>query len=203
MEENSAVKVHRKIIMARRVQKISEGISSLLPESAVSILDVGAGTGELAMAVKELRPEVEVSGVDVYVRPKTFIPVKKYDGGLLPFHDCSFDTVMTVDVLHHCSDPIAVLKECSRVSREWVIIKDHIADSYFDNVKLRFMDWVGNRAHGVALPYNYFSTVQWQNAFREAGLISIKNIAELNIYPLPLNVIFGGSLHCLHLLKKV
>ena len=56
---------------------------------------------------------------------------------------------MIVDVLHHCNDPVSVLKECARVSKRWVLIKDHVSDSVYDEKILKFMDWVGNRAHGV------------------------------------------------------
>lgn len=155
MNENMAVKAHRKIVMDRRVRQISKNISDLIPEDVVSVLDVGAGTGEMAHAIQSFRPKLSFSGVDVYIRPKTFIPVVKYDGSVLPFDDNSYDVIIVVDVLHHCKDPVSVLKECTRVSRRWVIIKDHVSDSFLDSKILKFMDWVGNRAHGVVLPYNY------------------------------------------------
>ncbi len=202
MKENLAVKVHRKIVMSRRVEQISKNISALIPKEVSSVLDVGAGTGEMACAIKNYRPELVVSGVDVYIRPKTFIPVTEYDGNRLPFNDNSFDAVITVDVLHHCADPVAVLKECARVSKRFVIIKDHVSDSAFDEKVLRLMDWVGNRAHGVVLPYNYLSSLAWDSAFEQAGLNVIDNLTQLKLYPLPFNIIFGGSLHCLTLLKK-
>jgi len=121
----------------------------------------------------------------------------------LSFDDCSFDAVMTIDVLHHCNDPVSVLKECARVSKRWVLIKDHVSDSVYDEKILKFMDWVGNRAHGVVLPYNYLSTSEWNSAFDKVGLKSVRKINQLNLYPMPFDMIFGGSLHCLHLLKKV
>jgi len=203
MKENVAVKVHRKIVMGRRVHQISKNISELLPAEVNSVLDVGAGTGEMAFAINNFRPELTMSGVDVYIRPKTFIPVTKYDGNRLPFDDNSFDAVITIDVLHHCDDLVAVLKECARVSKRFVIIKDHVSDSSFDEKVLTFMDWVGNRAHGVILPYNYLSSSGWNSAFDKAGLKVVSNISQLNLYPMPFDIIFGGSLHCLHLLKKV
>jgi ubiquinone/menaquinone biosynthesis C-methylase UbiE len=202
MKENIAVKAHRKIVMGRRVHQISKNIAELIPEKVVSVLDVGAGTGEMAFAINSFRPELTVSGVDVYIRPKTFIPVVKYDGNKLPFDDNSFDAVITIDVLHHCDDPVAVLKECARVSKQFVIIKDHVSDSHYDENILKFMDWVGNRAHGVILPYNYLSTSVWRSAFAEAGLKSVKQINQLKLYPMLFDIIFGGSLHCLHLLRK-
>lgn len=202
MKENIAVKAHRKIVMGRRVRQISSHISELMPKEVLSVLDVGAGTGEMAQAISSFRPELIFSGVDVYIRPKTFIPVVKYDGDRLPFDDDSFDAVITVDVLHHCDDPVAVLKECARVSKRFVIIKDHVSDSVYDEKILAFMDWVGNSAHGVVLPYNYLSTSDWASAFDKAGLKSMHNAKQLNLYPMPLDMVFGGSLHCLHLLSK-
>ena len=64
------------------------------------------------------------------------------------------------------------------------------------------MDWVGNSAHGVVLPYNYLSSSDWASAFDKAGLKSMHNANQLNLYPMPFDMVFGGSLHCLHLLSK-
>ena len=157
MKENVGVKAHRKLVMGRRVGQISKNITDLMPKDVVSVLDVGAGTGEMAKSIKFLRSGLNISGVDVYIRPTTFIPIVQYDGSTLPFEDNSFDAVTIVDVLHHCDDPVSVLKECARVSKQWILIKDHVSDSAYDEIRLRFMDWVGNRSHGVVLPYNYLS----------------------------------------------
>ena len=203
MKENVAVRAHRKIVMGRRVHQISKNIAELIPANVFSLLDVGAGTGEMAKAINSFRPELIVSGVDVYIRPKTFIPIVKYDGNILPFEDNSFDVVTVVDVLHHCDDPVSVLKECARVSKRFVLIKDHVSDSICDEKILKFMDWVGNRAHGVVLPYNYLSTSDWNSAFDKVGLKSVREVNRLNLYPMPFDVMFGGSLHCLNLLTKV
>ncbi len=203
MKENLAVRIHRNVVMGRRVRQISRNISDLIPENVVSILDVGAGTGEMAQAISRLRPKVEISGTDIYIRPQTFIPVVKYDGYKLPFDDASFDAVITVDVLHHCNDPIAVLKECARITRKWVVLKDHIANSTYDRKKLMFMDWVGNRAHGVVLHYNYLSSSEWEISFDKAKLKIVTKKDAFKLYPMPFDYIFGGPLHCLYLLMKV
>jgi SAM-dependent methyltransferase len=203
MKENLPVRVHRNLIMKHRVGRISRSISDLIPEDVFSVLDLGAGTGEMAQAINRLRPKIEISGADVYIRPKTFIPVVEYDGYKLPFDDNSFDAVITVDVLHHCKDPVAVLKECARITKKWVVIKDHIANSTYDRKKLMFMDWVGNRAHGVALHYNYLSSSEWNIAFNKAGLKIVIKRDALKLYPMPFDNIFGGALHCLYLLMKV
>ena len=203
MKENIAVKAHRKIVMGRRVRQISSYIAELMPKKVLSVLDVGAGTGEMAQAINSFRQELVFTGVDVYIRPKTFIPVVKYDGDRLPFNDNSFDAVIIVDVLHHCNDPVAVLKECARVSKSFVMIKDHVSDSVYDEKILAFMDWVGNSAHGVVLPYNYLSSSDWTSAFDKAELKTMQNVNQLHLYPMPFDMVFGGSLHCLQLLSKL
>lgn len=202
MKDNIAVRAHRQIVMNRRVRRISGVIASLIPEGVNTLLDVGAGTGEMVDAVRQRRAALQCQGVDVYIRPNTVVPVTAYDGDVLPFPDASFDAVMTVDVLHHCADPEAVLAECARVSRRWVIIKDHLADSRFASGLLRFMDWFGNRAHGVVLPYNYLSSEQWHNAFARCNLHQRQRVANLHIYPMPFSLLFDGRLHFAELLEK-
>ena len=200
--ENLAVRMHRRLVMNRRVERLAQHISTLMPDDVSTVLDVGAGSGELAVAINRLRDTLDFHGVDVYIRPQTFIPVSAYDGNTLPFDDASFDLVCTVDVLHHCEDPAAVLKECARVSRRWVVIKDHIANGAVARSTLRFMDWVGNRAHGVVLPYNYLSSSGWQGALESAGLHTTRNIGSLGLYPFPFNLLFDRDLHFVSLFEK-
>jgi ubiquinone/menaquinone biosynthesis C-methylase UbiE len=109
---------------------------------------------------------------------------------------------MTIDVLHHTDDPIKVLKEMKRVSKRYILIKDHTANHSFDRFILKFMDYVGNRLYGVALPYNYLSNKAWLNAFKQTRLEVIKKTKRFYLYPWPFDLIFGRKLHCLYLLKK-
>lgn len=202
LTENMGVLIHRAFIMDRHVSRITTLMAELVYEDVISLLDVGAGTGEIAQAICKIRPELIISGVDVKIRPKTFIPVVDYDGNQLPFDDNAFDAVIIIDVLHHCNDPIAMLQECSRVSKKWVLIKDHISETPLNRAILRFMDWIGNRAHGVVLPYNYLSSAEWASVFNQTGLHDVRKLNQFDLYPIPFDLIFGGSLHCLHLLSK-
>lgn len=201
-KENMAVVLHRNLVMNRRVTRIVRAIHDVLPDDVQSLLDVGAGSGEMAYSLNCLRPALHVSGVDTYIRDKSFFPIAPYDGLNLPFLDDAVDVVMLIDVLHHCDDPVLVLKECVRVSRKWILVKDHISDGTVSNLKLRFMDWVGNRAHGVVLPYNYLSSGAWADAIKQCDLTICDSRKNLDLYPGIFNYIFGGRLHNFWLLQK-
>jgi len=109
---------------------------------------------------------------------------------------------MFVDVLHHTKDPLVLLGEARRVSRRWIVIKDHFRDGFLANETLRFMDWVGNARYGVALPYNYWSSQQWTDGFTRLGLTTAKQILGLGLYPFWANWLFGRGLHFVVLLEK-
>jgi SAM-dependent methyltransferase len=134
-------------------------------------------------------------GIDIFLRPRLQIPVLKYDGVHIPHPDQSFDAVIFLDVLHHTTDPMSLLTEASRVSRKYMIIKDHSRDGFTAGTLLRFMDWVGNAPHGSVLPYNYWSSGQWRSAFGALGLKMSEYRGRLGLYPFPGNWIFERSLH--------
>ncbi len=143
--------VHGGYVHGRRVRVLKAQIAPLIPQSA-SVLDVGAGDGYVAEALMAERPDIQIRGIDPLVRPNARIQVSVFDGTTIPFADDSFDAVMLVDVAHHAADPLGLLKEVARVTRRVVIIKDHRREGLFAFSTLRFMDAVGNRRHGVALP---------------------------------------------------
>lgn len=115
-----------------------------------------------------------------------------YDGTQFPFADGSYDYVTFVDVLHHTADPLALLVEAKRVARKGIIIKDHLCDSRLARRMLVFMDWVGNRQHGVALPNNFWSTAQWSEAWLRLGTKPDAWVTRFGLYPGLLNPLFEG-----------
>src|SRR5512143_1942943 len=153
-------RLHGSVVFGRRVRVLAAAVAPLLP--AGNLVDVGCGSGEIARAVATLRPDVEPQGFDVLVRPSCAIPARSFDGRTLPLPDGAASAALLVDVLHHADDPAALLAECARVARV-VVVKDHLARSGLDRKVLAFMDWVGNRPHGVVLPYSYFSPEGWES----------------------------------------
>lgn len=182
--------------MNRRVSILAKHLASLIPEiESLQGLDVGCGSGEVAECVQQWRSNVTFQGIDVLVRPQTRIPVQQFDGLKIPFGDRHFDFIMLVDVLHHADDAGVLLAECVRVSRQFILIKDHHCNSRWDDGRLRLMDWVGNRSYGVALPYNYLSTQEWETLYANHQLSPQKTLDCLNLYPPPATLIFDSDLH--------
>jgi SAM-dependent methyltransferase len=183
----------------RRIWVLSRALANAIPGRG-TVLDIGCGDGQLALALMKLRPDLRIEGVDVVARPKTLIPVAHYDGVKLPFADKSFDYVTIVDVLHHTDDPTVVLSEASRVAREGVVIKDHLREGWLAQMTLSFMDWCGNIGDGVPLPYNFLSRSEWQGAFFKSKLQSVSTTETLGIYLPPGRWLFDRNLHFVSLL---
>jgi ubiquinone/menaquinone biosynthesis C-methylase UbiE len=178
----------------RRVYVLSRQLARAIP-SRGTVLDIGCGDGQIAMALMRLRPDLKVEGVDIVPRPRTLIPVVQYDGVTLPFADRSVDYVTIVDVLHHTTDPTIVLKEAARVARQGVIIKDHLREGFLANPTLVFMDWFGNLGDGVPMPYTFLNRTEWQGAFFKARLEKVTMVEKLNLYLPPARWLFDRHLH--------
>jgi len=187
--------VHTSVVLGTRIDKLAQFFVQLMPDIPLTGLDVGCGSGELAMKIQNKRPDIKLTGTDVFVRENTAIKVLEFDGLHLPFEDNSHDFVMISDVLHHTNNPEALLRECKRVAKSFILIKDHICDSTWDKQILSFMDWVGNRGYEVVLPYNYLSTKNWNDIYSRIGLTLEKEFDSLHLYPQPFSMIFDSSLH--------
>lgn len=194
-------RIHGDYIFSRRVRVLSRLLRELMPQGA-RVLDVGCGDGMLAKLIMQERPDVEMHGIDVLLRKHSHIPVRLFDGCVIPHPDESFDIVMFVDVLHHMSDPNILVCEAARVARQSIIIKDHTRNGLFADTTLRFMDWVGNARHGVELPYNFWPRKRWLEFFGKLNLEVQVWKKNLNIYPRPASWLFDRSLHFIAQLKK-
>ncbi len=102
----------------------------------ISILDVGAGSGELLAAAREILTSRTPLLVGVDVNPSSVntiaaradIESVQGDALALPFADSSFDMVVCSLFLHHLTDEVAVklIREMRRVARlRFVIIDIH------------------------------------------------------------------------------
>lgn len=92
------------------------------------VLDVGAGTGTLAILIKQRVPEASVIGIDGDPKILGIAREKIAKAGLdielrealaqrLPFPDASFDRVVSTLMIHHLADKEAAFREMARVLR--------------------------------------------------------------------------------------
>jgi SAM-dependent methyltransferase len=188
-------------VFQRRARVLAELLAARIPQCA-SVLDIGCGDGTISSLIAHLRPDLSIQGVEYMVRPACKIECRPFDGSALPFPDASFDVCLFVDVLHHTQDPAILLREATRVTRSYLLLKDHLDESFFDDVTLRFMDWVGNRPHSVVLTYNYQGRKQWEEYFSDCGLVQESWTSHVPLYPWPFSLVVGRGLHFVALLRK-
>jgi len=191
---------HGTLVHNRRVRMLANAIAPLI-EPQWTVLDVGCGDGRLANLIRQRIDRVQIQGYDLLVRDGAAIPVRPFDGRRIPQEDKSVDAVLMVDVLHHTEDPMVLLREAARVARTAVILKDHRLERPLAAATLRFMDWIGNRPHGVVLPYNYWSQRQWREAWKALGLGVEHFQTRIGLYPLPARWLFEPGLHFLARLR--
>ncbi len=180
-----------RVLFPARINYLVHWLSPQLMDSG-NVLDLGASDGRLAHALSQHAPAT-FTGCDVLVPEKTAIPVVQYDGTTLPFEDRSFDAVMLIDMLHHTDDPVEIVREAVRVSRKYVLIKDHYYNNSFDWYGLKAMDYVGNAPYNIRLPYNYLNDGQWR------GLINTLNLRIVHEAKFRYNLIDP----CRHVLFKL
>lgn len=193
-------RIHGAYVHSRRTRVLAEAAARLLPRG-VSVVDIGCGDGLFAALLSELRPDLEITGVEVAPRPTCRVPVIAFDGEHLPFADGHFGASVLIDVLHHTRAPAALLREAARVSGGRVLLKDHTRTGRLSGLILRFMDETGNRRHRVALPFNYLGPDEWSRAYADANMEVEASDPVSRLYPFPASLVFGGRLQFMALLR--
>lgn len=161
------------------------------------MLDVGCGNGTLLHALtsdSRCPRGVVPMGVERVARGGEPIPVVAYSGGRLPFDDASFDVVTIADVLHHEPDDEALLRECLRVARRVVVVKDHAREGPLARWRISLMDWAANAPYGVPCLYRYHSLPEWRALCARVHAPIADLISPMRLYPPGWELLFGGRL---------
>ena len=133
------------------------------------VLDIGLGNGIVAKHVKD-HFKTYVEGLDVVDYNETEIKNTIYDGLHLPFKDNSFDCILILQTLHHCTDQIQVLREAKRVAKHHIIIIEDVYGNKFEKLMTFLHDYISNRRKGVKCPYYFQTKKRWKEIFEGIGV---------------------------------
>ncbi len=109
------------VVRACVVPKLNLILERVPLRKGTRILDVGSGNGTYSYYLRE---HAECFAVDASMKLLRMNPCRKAlaDALCLPFRDGAFDVVLSACLLHHVPDPISVVAELKRVSREYVVL---------------------------------------------------------------------------------
>jgi len=139
-------------------------------EKDSKILDLGCGRGTITIAFKNYF-QAKVFGVDVKDQRIFNFPFEIIDGKNLPFPDNSFDAVMINYVLHHAEDPLQLLKEAKRISKNKIIIYEDLKEKGLAQLAL----WLHKSTYKISAPFqknpiNFHNEEDWEKLFEQTGL---------------------------------
>lgn len=145
------------------------------------VLDVGAGRCYIAKEIQS-RNNAKITCLDVKNLSQSGMKVIVYDGKKFPFKNNEFDTALIAYVLHHCDEPLKVLKEAARATKGNIVIFEDTKPSHFTN----FMDFMSNKLRGVQTPFKFKTEKEWMEIFKKLNLKTVavkRNVEREWFYP--------------------
>ena len=178
------VKIRRfffKLLLDARARRLSPHVMNST-KNCRSLLDPGCGDMIFTEFIHSTSG-LKVNGVDMIDSNLSHLPVRLYNGDVLPFHDKTFDAAMVAYVLHHCHDIAAVLREMMRVTTRKLIVFEEVYKRSTSRCVLNLHDF-GNRflSSKMNIPYNFLRIEEWYELFGELGL-NVVNCTRVYQYP--------------------
>ena len=149
--------------MTERAEILSRHLAPFLARGD-EWLEIGAGQGLVARALQDATG-ARLTLVDVVDYNQSGLPLQTYDGLHLPFPDRSFDHSLFLFVLHHTPDPLPVLQEALRVSRQSVLVVENSVKGVFRQRLTRAIDSIPHLRYGVPVCYRAQTIETWQKMF--------------------------------------
>ena len=118
-----------------------------------------------------------------------------------------YDFCLINDVLHHIgiektNDLKNLISKLQNRSK-YVIIKDHFEYSYFSNLTLRLMDFLGNYFNNVNTPQKYFTKESFKKILDLSNSEVIEEIPEIKLYQSYFLFFSNPKLHFINVIKKL
>lgn len=219
-QEKIIEKMNQKI--TGRADMIFNYIRHYIPVGDIKILDIGAGTGKLGKKFYDAGYNIILQDVvgdgrekrtpDVTVLQHSDRPLR-YDlhknDERLRYNDGQFDLTLLITVLHHCNDPLSLLKEAYRVTKNRLAIVESVygikrseipKEIYEENPLLHdlffsldeeqqkkyctFLDWFLNKLafkNNAYTPFNFNTPRNWEKIFAKMNLkIVAKNMVGID-----------------------
>jgi SAM-dependent methyltransferase len=157
-------------VSMERASSIANPILPWLLDKNGSILDFGSGLGHVGCIILHATGR-EIVPLDIHRYPFSCpdLDTKIFDGVTIPFQDQSFDTSMTIMVLHHLPDPRESLKEIIRVTENYLVVCEDLLHSQNEIRVERIKDTVTNFGIGH-ITGQYHTESEWEELFLDLGL---------------------------------
>ncbi|MBU0530147.1 MAG: methyltransferase domain-containing protein [Candidatus Aenigmatarchaeota archaeon] len=156
----------------------------LEPHVDGKVLSIGCGEGKMENLLRK-RKGIQVEGVEVTKYKNSHIPVRMFDGKKIPAGNKAFDNTLFVYVLHHSNNMEELLTEAIRVSKDNIIILDHVYNNTVSKSLLGFYDYASNLWYRMPIPYNFLKMGEWRSLFNRLD-VEVEEAYTTS----PLNVFF-------------
>jgi len=111
--------------------RLAEALAHLPASGRVA--EVGCGAGRFLRALRQVRPDLQLVGMDVsraalraaVTRPLG-LQLRFVEGSALPAADSEFDALLLLDVLEHASDPHEFVRETARILKPGGLLHAHV-----------------------------------------------------------------------------
>lgn len=168
--QDAVVRRNPRLGLAARAEFFVRLFEEHLPPGS-RVLDIGGGWGFYAEPLERRGHRLTV--LDVVKPGFQKAPVVVYDGCRIPFPDKSFDASLLVTVLHHISDPEAVIREARRVTRGILVVVEDVYRHWLGRIWTQVRDRILNFEY-FGHPLQFRKKEEWVELFTRRGFSLLK-----------------------------